>query len=125
MLKPLNKEQRIKVYKKALELYKKNNSGRIDKCDGMCMYIGQAMLDLDLSRNRVYPGNVSNIPKGKERAQLKEYFPEFVSFMPNPANRWEKDKRFWFTPKVSRGGLDHRIKVLTALAEGKTAKDVR
>lgn len=126
MLKNLNREQRLKVYRKALSLYRTAHVNRTSgECDGMCGYIDMAMEKLGYNtENRVTPANTFDVPRNGERKRLKEAFPEFVSFMPNPNKRWPEDRSYWFTRKIKKGGHLHRIKILTALAEGKSAGDM-
>jgi hypothetical protein len=115
-LEPLTREQRIKIYKKALSIYKTANLNRSRDfvCDGMCSSLDAAMARLDYSPDRPCPSTLS------QKEDLEQYFPELASFHPGRGKTWYWDYRFWFTRHANEGGITKRIEILTALAEGKS-----
>jgi hypothetical protein len=110
-LKPLTDEQRLRIYRKALDLYKKNNdrilaNGWHNECDGMCASLDAAMDLLQISRN------------SRTRYIEKVNFPEYYSYKPKTC--WKPNHTYWITRKFNRGGDTKRIAILTACAEGKS-----
>jgi len=106
----LTKSQRILIYNKALDKYQRSQptthwrTGEL-LCEGMCIAVKTAIVQMyrRTTLNTVFcPTN----------------FPEYFSYAPK--SRWAGDTAYWFTRRISRGGRNKRIEILTALAKGKS-----
>lgn len=108
----LTKEQRVKVYARALKTYTKSvkrlMAANVNCCPGMCEHIDNAISYLRYDRyHAVYC------------ALRHSAWPEYNSFNPG-SNKWSP---FWMSSLFSENGHTKRIAILTALAEGKSKGD--
>jgi len=111
-LKPYTKEQRMKLYKKALIDYRKNYEDPVPgfgywskKVYGMCESIAEASEQMHREGYARRPIN-------------KQYLPEYWAFQPKTC--WRQDSSYWFTRYRKNGGYHKRLSLLTALVAGKT-----
>ena len=122
--KPFTKEQRVKIYRKALSLFKEDLQHRKetgnDECVGMCNSIYHAMKKLEYGFENGEYRSLRPMPVHCDAAMLKKFWPEFAKH--KPTHGWKADTRFWFTRYIDRGGAEKRIKVLTELGEYKKKK---
>lgn len=107
----LTKEQRRRVYARALETFKKHAEKVIEEkrkqCNGMCEHVDNAVRYLRYDRYWPVKGSYS-----------RKSWPEYKSF--EPKTGWKENTSFWLTRNVKAGGHTKRIAILTALAEGKS-----
>lgn len=109
----LTKEQRQKVYARALQTFK-NHAAEVEKtasqhynamCNGMCEHIDNAV------RYYRFDRNVS------VNTHTKVGLPEYHSFKPKTG--WKENTSFWITRRIAAGGHTKRIAILEACAAGK------
>lgn len=108
----LTKKQRLKIYRKAYELYQENWK-MIDSCHpvvgdvaclGLCSVIHTAARKLRLPI---------------EYCELnKQTFPEWFSYKPKTG--WKTHPLFWWTISAKNGGYAKRMDVLHRLSQGKS-----
>lgn len=107
----LTKEQRQRVYARALETFKKHVKNVIDLdkpvCNGMCEHVNQAVTYLRLDRYHTVPS-----------AYNKKAWPEYTSFQPKTG--WKENTSFWLTRRIKANGHTKRIAILEACAAGKS-----
>jgi len=107
----LTKEQRRRVYERALKTFKKHVETVIEEkrgqCNGMCVHVDRAVSYLGY--DRYWP---------VKRSYSRKAWPEYKSFEPKAG--WKKNTSFWLTRNVKANGHTKRIAILTALAEGKS-----
>lgn len=106
----LTKEQRLRVYARALETFKKHAKEVLDQnrrqCNGMCEHVDRAVSYLRYDRHHTVKGSYS-----------RKAWPEYKSFEPKAG--WKENTSFWLTRNVRAGGHTKRIAILEACAAGK------
>lgn len=101
----LDKATRIKIYKKARKIYKREglkggNLGR-NSCKGMCFALDQARRDV-LRKTAI------------DHLLERRQFPEYFSYKPKTG--WARDSRFWWSVKTANGAK--RLAILDRLCDG-------
>jgi hypothetical protein len=114
-LKPFTKEQRVKIYRKALNIFKGSYKSE-SYVGGMCEVIGSAILDLEYGFN----GPNRKHPSCCDGKQLKKFWPEFAKHKPKTC--WSVDRRFWFSRYSGENGYEKRVKILEEISEHKKSK---